>query len=73
MSLSLSLSLPLSYCIHPYTNIILLEFKKTSDTSETHYSDMITVAEKQHAPILKGLNALAEELGWGVEVLAGLQ
>ena len=39
--------------------IILLEFTRTSDTSETYYSDMKSIAERQHAPILKGLNAFA--------------
>ena len=49
--------------------ILLLEFKRTSDTSETYYSDMKTVAETQHAPILKGLDALAGQRRWEVEVL----
>ena len=30
---------------------------------------MKTVAEKHHTPILEGLNALAKERGWKVEVL----
>jgi hypothetical protein len=50
--------------------IILLEFKRTSDTSETYYSDMKSIAERQHAPILEGFNALAVEQGWVVEVLS---
>jgi hypothetical protein len=29
--------------------IILLEFKRTSDTSESYYLDMRKVAEKQHS------------------------
>ncbi len=49
--------------------IIILEFKRTSDTSETYYSDMKLIAERQHAPILKRLNVLVEEQGWVVEVL----
>jgi hypothetical protein len=49
--------------------VILLEFKRTADTSEMYYEDMRAVAEKQHTPILVGLNALAEERGWKVEVM----
>jgi hypothetical protein len=49
--------------------IILLEFKRCSDTSETYCTDMKSIAERQHTPILEGLNALAEERGWMVEVL----
>ena len=49
--------------------IIMLEFKRVSDTTETYYSDMKSIAERQHTPILEGLNALAEERGWVVEVL----
>jgi hypothetical protein len=49
--------------------IIILEFKRTSDTTETYYSDMESISEKKHIPILEGLNALAEERGWVVEVL----
>ena len=49
--------------------IILLEFKRTSGTSETYYLDMKTVVEKQQTPILKGLNVLTEERGWEVKVL----
>ena len=47
--------------------IIMLEFKRASDTAETYYSDMRAIAEKLHTPILEGLNALAEERGWVVE------
>jgi hypothetical protein len=51
--------------------IIMFEFKHTSDTAETYYSDMKAITERQHTPILEGLNALAEERGWVtlVEVL----
>ena len=49
--------------------IIMLEFKRTSDTAEKYYSDMKSIAERQHTHILEGLNALAEEWGWVVEVL----
>ena len=46
-----------------------IEFKRTSDTSKTYFSDMRAIAAKQHTPILEGLNALVEERGWRVEVL----
>jgi hypothetical protein len=49
--------------------ILLLEFKRTSDTSEAYYSDMKTVAEKQPSPIFKGLNVLVGERRWEVKVL----
>ncbi len=49
--------------------IIMLEFKRASDTEETYYSDMKSIEERQHTPILGGLNALAGERGWVVEVL----
>jgi len=49
--------------------IIMLEFKRTSDTAETYYSDMKSIVERQHLPILEVLNALGEERGWVVEVL----
>ena len=47
----------------------MLEFKRASDTAETYYSEMKLIAERQHTPILEGLNALAGERGWVVEVL----
>ena len=43
--------------------IIMLEFKRASDTAETYYSDMRAIAAKQHTPILEGLNTLVEERG----------
>ena len=49
--------------------IILLEFKRCSDTSETYYTDMKSISERQHTPFLEGLSALTEERGWMVEVL----
>jgi hypothetical protein len=49
--------------------IIMLELKRTADTAETYYSDMKSIAERQHTPILESLNALAEERGWVVKVL----
>ena len=49
--------------------IVLLEFKGTSDTSETYYYDMKEVTVTQHTSILKGLNALAEDGDWQVGVL----
>ena len=41
--------------------IMLLEFKRTSDCEETYFKDMWKVAENQHSPILIGRWALAEE------------
>ncbi len=49
--------------------IIMLEFKRASDTTETYYSDMKSIVEGQYTPIFEGLNALSEEWGWVVEVL----
>ena len=49
--------------------IIMLEFKRTSDTVEKYYSEMKSIAERQHTPILEGLNTLVEDWGWVVEVL----
>ena len=47
----------------------MLDFKRTSDSTETYYSDMKSTAEKQQTTIVEGLNALTEERGWVVEVL----
>ena len=49
--------------------IVLLEFKRTSEQSESYYQDMWRVAEKQHTPILMGLRALATDRDWEVEVV----
>jgi hypothetical protein len=49
--------------------IILLEFKRTADSSESYYQDMWRVAEKQYTPILKGLRALAADREWEVEAV----
>jgi hypothetical protein len=38
--------------------IMMLEFKIASDTAEAYYSNMKLIAERQHTPILEGLNAL---------------
>ncbi len=38
--------------------IILLEFKRTSDSGECYFQDMWKVTEKKHTPILTGLRAL---------------
>jgi hypothetical protein len=40
--------------------IILLEFKRTSDAAEDYFQDMRKVSEKQHTPILTGLQTLTE-------------
>ncbi len=50
-------------------HIVMLEFKCVSDTTETYYCDMKSIVERQHTPILEGMNALTEERGWVVEVL----
>ena len=64
------LSRPDGWVINKKTKrIIMLEFKRASDTAETYYSDMKSIVERQHTPISEGLNALAEERGWVVEVL----
>ena len=66
------LSRPDGWVINKKTKrIIMLEFKRASDTTETYYSDMKSIVERQHTPILKRLNTLAEERGWVVEVLPG--
>ena len=49
--------------------IILLEFKRTTDYSETSYRDMRRVTEQQNTPILTGLRALVTDRGWEVEVV----
>jgi hypothetical protein len=41
-------------------SIIILEFKRTSDTSETYYSDMKEIVVQQNTPILEGLNVLSD-------------
>ena len=41
--------------------IILLEFKRTSDASETYYTDMKKTADTNRTPILTGLNDLARD------------
>ena len=48
--------------------IILLEFKRTTDYSETYYRDMRRVVEQQHTPILTGLRTIVTDRGWEVEV-----
>ena len=66
------LSRPDGWVINKKTKrIMMLEFKRASDTAETYYSDTGTklIEKRQHTPILEGLNALAEERGWVVEVL----
>jgi hypothetical protein len=50
--------------------IILLEFKRTLDASETYYTDMKKTADTKHTPILTGLNDLARDRCW--EVIVGL-
>ena len=64
------LSSPDDWVINRRTKkIVLLEFKRTRDCGESYYEEMWKVADKQHAPILTGLRALAGERGWEVEVV----
>ncbi len=64
------LSRPDGWVINRKTKkIILLEFKRTSNTAEAYFQVMRKVAEKQHTPILTGLRDLAEERGWEVAVV----
>ena len=48
---------------------VLLEFKRTSDYSESYYRDMWRVSVPQHTPILTGLRALSADRGWEVDVV----
>ena len=50
--------------------ILLLEFKRTTDYSESYYRDIRRVTEQQHTPIITGLWALVADRGWEVEVQA---
>ncbi len=50
-------------------NIILLEFKRASDVTESYFQDMWKVSVNQHTPILTGLRALAVDREWEVEVV----
>ncbi len=64
------LSRPDGWVINKKTkHIIMIELKRTSDTTETYYSEIKSLVERQHTPILEGLNSLTEERGWVVEVL----
>ena len=49
--------------------IILLEFKRTTDYSESYYWDMRRVTEQQHTPIITGLWAVVTDRGWEGEVV----
>jgi hypothetical protein len=49
--------------------IILLEFKRTDDYSESYYRDIRRVTEQQHTPIITGLKSLSVNRGWEVEVV----
>jgi hypothetical protein len=50
-------------------NIVLLEFKRTSDSSESYFQDMWKVTKKQYTPILKDLGDLVVDREWEVEVV----
>ncbi len=43
-----------------------------ANTSESYYLDMRKVAEKQHIPILTGLNSLTTDREWVVQVVFGM-
>ena len=45
--------------------IILLEFKRTTDYSESYYRDMWRVSEQQHTPILRSGWNPSRSLGSG--------
>ncbi len=49
--------------------IVLLEFKITTDSSESYYQDMWKVSEQQDTPILTGLRVLVTDREWEVEVV----
>ena len=48
--------------------IVHLEFKRTTDSSESYYQDMWKVAKQQHIPILTILRVLTTYQEWEVEV-----
>jgi hypothetical protein len=45
--------------------IIMSEFKHVSDTEETYYSNMKSIAERQHKPILEGSELPVRRTGMG--------
>ena len=49
--------------------IALLEFKRTTDSSESYYQDMWKVVDHQHIPISTGLRVLVADREWEVEVI----
>ncbi len=51
--------------------IVLLDFKRTSDSSESYYQDMYKVSENQYTPILTGVRTLTvdRDSEWEVEVV----
>jgi len=49
--------------------IVLLEFKRVSDSSESYFQDMWRVEEKHHTPILMGLRTLTVDRKLEVEVV----
>ena len=56
---SFSLTRPDAWVVNKkMTKIILLEFKRTPDHSESYYQDMRMVTEQQHKPIITGLRAI---------------
>jgi hypothetical protein len=49
--------------------IILLEFKRAVDFSESYYRDIRRVSEQHHTPIVTGLRTVETDRGWEVEVV----
>ena len=49
--------------------IVLHEFKRVPDSSESYYQDMWKVEEKQNTHILTGLRELVTDREWEVEVV----
>ncbi len=49
--------------------IILLEFKRKTDYSESSCRDIRRVSGQQHIPIITGLWVLEADRGWEVEVV----
>ena len=49
--------------------IILLEFKRTTDYSESYFRDIRRVSEQQDTHIITGLWKIETDRGWEVEVV----
>ena len=49
--------------------IVLLEFNRTTDSSEEYYQDMRKMSGKQHIPVLTDLKDLTVDRGWQADVV----